>query len=222
MKLHDQNEREILIKELYKQPNPKSKLFNHFSITKPNEMHQIDLLTLPNDSGFMYALCLIDVASRFKAAVALRSKNGVNVLNGLKLIYFMNHDLGLSKPEIINSDKGSEFTNRLFAEYLNNEEIKHKVNEPSFHLSFVENMNKQLAVRLFKYMDDVELRTGKQSKKWVDQMKIEIDDMNDTESRSIGMKPRDAILLKSVEQPENNFTFDGMQMKYEKGTRVRR
>jgi len=42
--------------------------FSHFDVTVPNQVHQADLLFLPHDSGYKYALTVVDIASRFKQA----------------------------------------------------------------------------------------------------------------------------------------------------------
>ena len=47
----------------------------HFAIYKPNDSHQADLLFLPTDNGYKYALTVIDVASRYKAARPLKTKS---------------------------------------------------------------------------------------------------------------------------------------------------
>ena len=43
-------------------PRPK------FDVSGPNEVHQADLLFLPHDRRFKYALTVVDVASRYKEA----------------------------------------------------------------------------------------------------------------------------------------------------------
>ena len=55
-------------------PRPK------FDVSTPNSVHQADLLFLPHDKlprgkkVYKYALTVVDVASRYKAAEALTSK----------------------------------------------------------------------------------------------------------------------------------------------------
>ena len=51
----------------------------HYDVTKPNEQHQFDFLYMPHNvfegNKYKYILAGIDVASRYKVASALRSKN---------------------------------------------------------------------------------------------------------------------------------------------------
>ena len=50
-----------------------------WTVNKPNQVHQADLLFLPHDTirgrVYRYALVVIDVASRYKDAEALSTKN---------------------------------------------------------------------------------------------------------------------------------------------------
>ena len=45
-------------------PAPKSVNYRHYDQDKPNHTHQIDLLYLPHDKKYKYALTVIDIASR--------------------------------------------------------------------------------------------------------------------------------------------------------------
>ena len=48
-----------------------------------NEIHQADLLYLPKNRRFKYALTLVDVTMRYKAAVPLRTKTAKEVNRAL-------------------------------------------------------------------------------------------------------------------------------------------
>jgi hypothetical protein len=66
-------------------------------VSVPNSIHQADLLFLPHDTvkrkTYKYALTVIDVASRYKAAWPLTSKNSDEVASAFNKIY-----LGLEGP----------------------------------------------------------------------------------------------------------------------------
>ena len=67
------------------------------------------------------------------------------------------------------------------------------------HTAFVEALNKILAERLFKVQDAQELNDPeKVSATWVKHLYGLIDELNDTETEMIGMKPKDAIELNEV------------------------
>ena len=67
------------------------------------------------------------------------------------------------------------------------------------HTIFVEALNKILAERLFKVQDAQELSDPeKVSSTWVKHLCGLVDELNDTETEMIGMKPKDAIKLKEI------------------------
>ena len=67
------------------------------------------------------------------------------------------------------------------------------------HTAFVEALNKILAERLFKVQDAQELNDPeKVSSRWVKHLYGLVDELNNTETEMIGMKPKDAIKLKEV------------------------
>ena len=67
------------------------------------------------------------------------------------------------------------------------------------HTTFVEALNKILAERLFKVQDAQELNDpDKVSATWVKHLYGLVDELNDTTTEMIGMKPKDAIKLDQV------------------------
>ena len=67
------------------------------------------------------------------------------------------------------------------------------------YTAFVEALNKVLAERLFKVQDAQELNDpGKVSATWVKHIYGLFDELNDTTTEMIGMKPKDAIKLNEV------------------------
>ena len=65
--------------------------------------------------------------------------------------------------------------------------------------AFVEALNKILAERLFKVQDAQVLNDPeKVSSRWVKHLYGLVDELNDTETEMIGMKPKDAIKLDEV------------------------
>lgn len=236
------NNSEILYKQVTKQPYYKSKLYNHYDVKLPNELHQIDLLFLPEDNGYRYALCLVDVASRYKASRALQTKTAEELLNNLKDIYL--NDEYLRVPRKLQFDRGGEFNNEMLKEWATpDDEILQKrrsnrttksryrkvqqkveliINEKGQHVSLVENMNKQLTRLIFKDQIIEELKSGIQNTKWVDKLQDYIDILNNRKTRLINLKPIDAIQMSYVEQPKNNFTKIEKEKYYDIGTEVRR
>ena len=67
------------------------------------------------------------------------------------------------------------------------------------YTAFVEALNKILAERLFKVQDAQELNDPeKVSSRWVNQLYRLVNELSNTETEMIGMKPKDAIKLNEV------------------------
>lgn len=206
--------------ELFKRPSTKKNLYNHFRVSIPNELHQIDLLFLPHDNKYKYALTLVDTASRYKAARPLRTKNSDEVLKNLIDIY--DSDKWLDLPDRLNVDKGSEFVNKTMKQFCKDNDIELVINLPSNHLGFVENMNKELAKLIFERQHKEELRTGEVNRIWVKHLQEDVDKLNNRITSMIKMKPIDAIKLDSVPQPKNNIKPKDTKMNIPLGAIVRR
>ena len=75
-----------------------------------NEMHQFDLLYMPSDTlygnEYKYILSVIDVASRYKVATPLRTKQAKDVAEMIADIYKVGP---LTYTKIFQCDNGSEF-----------------------------------------------------------------------------------------------------------------
>ena len=94
----------------YMQTKPPKEVFAHFTEDRPNKIHQADLLFLPYDrlgrKTYKYALTLIDVASRYKAARPLTSKLADETAKAFTSIY---KDGPLTWPSTLMLDDGHEF-----------------------------------------------------------------------------------------------------------------
>ena len=107
----------------------------------------------------------------------------------------------LKYPKIFQCDNGSEFKGEV-TKMLEKNEVKIRRVTAKYkhtHTAFVEALNKILAERLFKVPDAQELNDPKKvSSSWVKDLYGLVDELNDTETETIGMKPKDAIKLKEV------------------------
>ena len=165
-------------------------------------MHQFDLLYMPSDSlygsKYKYILAGIDAASRYKVARPLRTKQVRDMAEMIADIYKVEP---LMYPKIFQCDNGSQFKGDV-TKMLEKNEVKFQQVTMKYkhtHTAFVEALNKILAERLFKVQDAQELNDPeKVSSRWVKHLYGLIDELNDTETEMIGMKPKDAIKLVEV------------------------
>jgi putative transposase len=95
-------------------------LLRGMEITRPDQVWEIDITYIPMAKGFMYLTAIIDVYSRF--VVGWNISNSLDAENCLQVLIGAIGKYG--KPDIVNSDQGSQFTSALWTEYLDNEDIK--------------------------------------------------------------------------------------------------
>ena len=177
---------------------PKSIDRSHYEVTIPNEMDQFDLLYMPSDilygNKYKYILAGIDVASRYKVARHLRTKQARDVAEMIADIYKAGL---LTYPKIFQCDNGCEFKGEV-TKMLEKQEVKIQQVITKYmhtHTAFVEALNRILAERLFKVQDAQELKE-KVLSRWVKHLYGLVDELNNMETEMIGMKPKDAIKLK--------------------------
>ena len=107
----------------------------------------------------------------------------------------------LTYPSIFQCDNGSEFKVEV-TKMLDKQKVKIQrvtMKYTHTHTAFVEALNKILAERLFKIQDAQELNDPeKVSSRWVKHVYGLVDELNDTQTEMIGMKPKDAIKLNEI------------------------
>jgi len=177
----------------------KKESHGHFYVSKPNNLHQLDILYMPKDKkGYKYILTIIDTASRYKAGEPLKDKSSNSVLKAIQKIY---DNTKLKFPDQINIDKGSEFKSEVLDYYKKHNAVVN-VSETGFHKStaMVERFNRTLAERIFKQIHHKEITTNKIVKNWVDLLQPTIDQLNNEITQYIKMTPNNAIELENVPQ----------------------
>lgn len=95
-------------------------LLKDLKIERSNQVWEIDITYIPMSKGFMYLTAIIDVYSRYIVgwglSNSLDSESCMEVLKNAVERY--------GKPEIMNSDQGSQFTCKQYVEYLKTKGIK--------------------------------------------------------------------------------------------------
>jgi len=94
-------------------------LLKGLKIERSNQVWAIDITYIPMAKGFMYLTAVIDVYSRF--VVGWDVFNSLDAENSLMVL--KNAVARYGRPEIINSDQGSQFTCAIWIEYLEQEGI---------------------------------------------------------------------------------------------------
>ena len=119
-KVSENTAKQWLIKQaiwqIFHIPRPK------FDVSSPNAVNQADLLFLPHDKLphrcklFKYALIVVDIASRYKEAEPLTSKESAEVSKAFQKIYKRRP---LKWPQLLQVDPGKEFMGAVTKEMEN-------------------------------------------------------------------------------------------------------
>ncbi len=89
-------------------------LLRNLNINRPNQVWAVDITYVPMQRGYMYLLAIMDVYSRLIVGWSLSNTMEAEwVVNTLKSAISVN-----GKPEIINSDQGSQFTSDQYVNYV--------------------------------------------------------------------------------------------------------
>ena len=203
---------EIISKQwLYKQaiwqiylPAPRHVPRPKFDVATPNSVHHADLLFLPHDKLprgrkiYKCALTVVDIASRYKEAEPLTSKNSDEVAKAFQAIYKRGP---LTWPQMLQVDPGREFMGAVTKEMEKHKAyIRRGRTEIHRDQAIVERFNRTLSQRLFRHQYSVEmlLPEGKRSTEWVKRLPDVVSAINNEVTSPIGKKPTVAIKEKEV------------------------
>ena len=177
-----------------------------WKVSKPNQVHQADLLFLPHDTIFgrvyRYALVVIDVASRYKDAEALRTKESGEISKCFSKIYSRR----LSWPGVLMVDPGREFMGNV-TKLMNHHGVSIQRGQTGNHRSqaFAERANKSLSERLFSHQYAQEMMGKDRSREWVKRLPQVLKAMNSEPTRLIGKDPSSALASGQVEEKGSSY-----------------
>jgi putative transposase len=93
-------------------------LLRNVAITRPDQVWSSDITYVPLRQGFLYLTAVMDWYSRYVLAWRLS-----NTLEGSFCLEALEAALAQRRPEIFNSDQGSQFTSEKFTDELNSRSI---------------------------------------------------------------------------------------------------
>ena len=181
-------------------PAPKYIPRPHWTVDKPNQIHQADLLFLPHDrvgrKTYKYALVVVDVASRYKDAEPLTTKESREISEAFRKIYSRK----MRYPKTLMVDPGKEFMGEV-GKLMNYHNVKIQRSEAGNHKAqaFVERANRTLGERLFSHQYAQEMISDERSRVWVKRLPDILKTLNNTPTRITGKEPNEAIKLKEVD-----------------------
>ena len=106
----------------------KKRIVKFIRTKRPYERYQVDLVEISKELNmkdkFPYILTCIDHFSKYAWAIPIKNKEAITVRNAIANVFIQGH------PEIIQSDNGKEFINKILDEYLSGINITHIYGSP--------------------------------------------------------------------------------------------
>jgi len=95
-------------------------LLRNLTVEQPNQVWAIDITYIPMKKGFMYLTAIIDLYSRFVVNWSVSNSMDAEWCRQTLEEAIEEH----GRPEIINTDQGSQFTSEIFTSYVLSQQIK--------------------------------------------------------------------------------------------------
>ncbi len=150
------------------------------------DLHSIENLQYQNRRK-KFLLVVIDAFSHFIYCEPLKNKAGPTVLQGFQKIVA---NAGVTPSKFV-SDSGTEFMNRAFQQYLNENDIQIIAAKPPLKASMAEQAGKLLKRKIWQFM------TANKTKKFIDYLPEFLESLNSRKLKSLGkIAPKDV-------KPEN-------------------
>ena len=136
----------IFINEIYSKGPKRNYATNKTDVYHIDDTWSLDILDLKdygpkNNRGYRYVLVIIDNFSKFGWTVPLKNKNAQTIKkDSFEKILISSK----RKPNLIESDRGKEFYNNIFQEFLNKKNIKLFSRNTYLEAVFVERYNKTI------------------------------------------------------------------------------
>ena len=182
----------IFINEIYSKPPKKNYATNKTNVYYIDDIWSLDILDLKDygpeiNRGYRYVLVVIDNFSKYGWTVTLKNKNAQTIKDSFENILISSK----RKPNLIESDRGREFYNNIFQDFLNKNNIKLYSRNSSYGAVFAERFN--LSIR--NLPKKIVFEQG--DAKWIDILPLIMKQYNNRVHSSTKLSPKDASLKKN-------------------------
>lgn len=131
------------------------------------------------NKGYKYLLTCMDVLSRYAWVVPLKDKTGKTLVAAFTAIFKSGRH-----PIRLQTDKGTEFTNRVFQKFLKDHDVHFFTTQnEETKASIVERFNRTLKTKMWKYF------THRETLTYLHVLQDLVDSYNKTPHRTIGLPP---------------------------------
>ena len=182
----------IFINESYSKPPKRNYATNKTDVYFIDDIWSLDILDLKdygpkNNRGYRYVLVTIDNFSKFGWTTPLKNKNAQTIKDSFENILISSK----RSPDLIETDRGKEFFNNIFQDFLNKNDIKLYSRNSSYGAVFAERFNRTIRDLLKKIVFE------RGDAKWVDVLPTITKQYNNRIHSSTKLTPTQASLKKN-------------------------
>ena len=182
----------IFINEIYSKPPKKNYITKKSNVYHIDDTCSLDILDLKdygpeNNRGYRYVLVIIDNFSKYGWTIPLKNKNAQTIKDSFENIIMTSK----RKPNLFESDRGKEFHNNIFQDFLNKNNIKLYSRNSSFGSVFAERFNRTIRDLLKKIVFE------RGDAKWIDILPTITKQYNNRIHSSTKLTPNQASLKKN-------------------------
>ena len=182
----------IFINEIYSKPPKKYYATNKTDVYHIDDIWSLDILDLKdygpeNNRGYRYVLVVIDNFSKFGWTSPLKNKNAQTIKDSFEKILLSSK----RKPNLIETDRGKEFYNNIFQDFLNKNDIKLYSRNSSYGAVFAERFNRTIRDLLKKPVFE------KGDGNWIDALPTITKQYNNRVHSSTNLTPIQASMKKN-------------------------
>ena len=209
----------IFINEIYSKPPKKKYATNKTDVYYIDDIWSLDILDLKdygpeNNRKYRYVLVVIDNFSKYGWTIPLKNKNAQTIKDSFENILISSK----RKPNLIETDRGKEFYNNVFQDFLNKNNIKLYSRNSSYGAVFAERFNRTIRDLLKKIVFE------QGDANWIDLLPTITKQYNTRIHSSIKLTPKQASLKKNEGYVYKNLLDKRKKIKpkYEIGDLVRK
>ena len=182
----------IFINEIYSKGPKRNYATNKTDVYHIDDIWSLDILDLKdygpeNNNNYRYVLVIIDNFSKFGWTIPLKNKNAQTIKDSFENILINSK----RKQNLIETDRGKEFYNNIFQDFLNKNDIKLYSRNSSYGAVFAERFNRTIRDLLKKIVFE------KGDGNWIDVLPIITKQYNNKVHSSSKLSPKDASLKKT-------------------------
>ena len=208
----------IFINEIYSKPPKKNYITKKTDVYHIDDTWSLDILDLKdygpeNNRGYRYVLVVIERFSKFGWTIPLKNKNAQTIKDSFENILISSK----RKPNLIETDRGKEFYNNIFQDFLNKNNIKLYSRNTSLGAVFAERFNRTIRDLLKKIVFE------QGDAKWIDILPTITKQYNNKVHSSTKLTPIQASLKKNEGYVYKNLLDkrNKMEPKFQKNDLVR-